>query len=377
MAAPIVHLRDIQTRPRIFTIWEKQRNKKEVHWFMEMFAETLGVFFYVYAGKLLIFLCTQAVMLTTLQVSVQLRVLLSQCTAYPEYQAIMQIGLAYSFGILFAIGVCGATSGGHFNPCITISFVVFKGFPPLKAVRYIFAQILGAYLACLVIYTEWRELLVQCEAILEQAGKLEALQFTPNGPAGIFGLYLPPGQTLPRVFLNEFVTDTLIGLILFAAVDPTNALVPPVMGSVLVALAYAVAIWGFATPGNQADAPVNDHRDIVALNSARDIGGRMLALTMWGREAAGGQYAAIAALTNIPATLFGAFLYEVFLTDSDRVVPPVSLEYGNTLANHRRLRKTAQKAHRQSRQSIIEFHSTMELQPPVAKHKPNEVQYAP
>ncbi|KAH0585137.1 hypothetical protein H2248_008396 [Termitomyces sp. 'cryptogamus'] len=346
MEAPVVHLRDIQTRSRIFTIWEKQRNKKEVHWFMEMFAETLGVFFYVYAG------------LSSVTGFVVGNILKQQLSS------MMQIGLAYSFGILFAIGVCGATSGGHFNPCITISFVVFRGFPPSKAARYIFAQILGAYLACLVIYTEWKVLLVDCEAILEQAGQLDALQFTPNGPAGIFGLYLLPGQTLPRVFLNEFVTDTLIGLVLFAAIDPTNALVPPVMASVLVALAYAVAIWGFATPG-------------IALNSARDIGGRMLALTIWGRKAAGGKYAAIAALTNIPATLLGAFLYEIFLTDSDRVVPPASLEYGNTLMNHRRLRKAQEKVRRQSRQSIIEFPpNTMEMQPPVAKeNKPNGVHY--
>lgn len=34
--------------------------------------------------------------------------------------------------------------------------------------------------------------------------------------------------------------------------------------------------------------------------------------------ASGGRYAAIAALTNIPATLFAAFLYEFFLSDSDR-----------------------------------------------------------
>lgn len=50
--------------------------------------------------------------------------------------AVFQIGFAYAFGILFAIGVCAATSGGHFNPCVTIAFTIFRGFPPLKAVRY-------------------------------------------------------------------------------------------------------------------------------------------------------------------------------------------------------------------------------------------------
>jgi hypothetical protein len=41
-------------------------------------------------------------------------------------------------------------------------------------------------------------------------------------------------------------------------------------------------------------------------------------MTIYGRAASGGNYAALAALTNIPAMLFAAFLYEVFFTDSDR-----------------------------------------------------------
>lgn len=39
---------------------------------------------------------------------------------------------------------------------------------------------------------------------------------------------------------------------------------------------------------------------------------------LWGLAAAGGPYAAIAALVNIPAIIFGAYMYEIFLTDSDR-----------------------------------------------------------
>lgn len=310
---------------------------------MEMFAESLGVFFYVYAG-----------------IGSVAGWVVGNIIQQPGLSSLLQIGFGYACGILFAIGVCGATSGGHFNPCITISYVVFRGFPPLKGLRYIFAQVVGAYVACLLVYSQWKVLIVQCEAILETAGNLQALQFTPNGPAGIFGLYLLPGQTLPRVFLNEFVTDTFLGLVIYAAIDPTNAMVPPVLSPFLVALAYATAIWSFATAG-------------VALNSARDIGGRMLAMTIWGREAAGGgKFAAIAALTNIPATLLGAFIYEVFLTDSDRVVPPASLEYGQVLANHRRLRKAQSEARRQSRQSIIEFQNAMELRTPVEENKHNK-----
>jgi hypothetical protein len=46
--------------------------------------------------------------------------------------------------------------------------------------------------------------------------------------------------------------------------------------------------------------------------------GRLAAITIWGLSASGGRYAALAALVNIPATLFGATLYEIFLTDTSR-----------------------------------------------------------
>lgn len=56
----------------------------------------------------------------------------------------------------------------------------------------------------------------------------------------------------------------------------------------------------------------------MAANSARDLGGRLAALTIWGLPAGGGRYAALAALTNIFATCFAIGLYELFLTDSSR-----------------------------------------------------------
>lgn len=72
--------------------------------------------------------------------------------------------------------------------------------------RYIAVQIAGAYVACLLIWIEWKELIDVAEGVLAAAGTLDATLFTPNGPAGCFALYLLPGQTLPRAFVAEFVT---------------------------------------------------------------------------------------------------------------------------------------------------------------------------
>lgn len=56
----------------------------------------------------------------------------------------------------------------------------------------------------------------------------------------------------------------------------------------------------------------------VAANSARDVGARLFALSIWGTQASGGTYAAIAALTNIPATILAALTYEFLHWDSSR-----------------------------------------------------------
>jgi hypothetical protein len=59
-------------------------------------------------------------------------------------------------------------------------------------------------------------------------------------------------------------------------------------------------------------------RDIVALNTARDVGGRLAAMAIWGTRANGGRYAAIAALTNIASTVLAYTFYEFILKDSSR-----------------------------------------------------------
>lgn len=61
----------------------------------------------------------------------------------------------------------------------------------------------------------------------------------------------------------------------------------------------------------------------VAANSARDVGARLMAMCIWGRQASGGNYAALSALTNIVSMLASAMFYEIFFTDSSRGTPPL------------------------------------------------------
>lgn len=304
-------LRNFMPRQGILASWEDIRNTKEVHWAMECFAEMLGVFIFVYLG-----------------VGSDAGWVIGNTLKIQGLSSLLQIGFAYSFGIFFAINVCAGTSGGHFNPCVTIAFCVFKKFPVLKTLRYIIAQILGGFIACLFVYNQWKVLIDESEALLMAAGSAEyaANQFTPNGLPGIFVPYLLPEQTLARGFMNEFVSCTVIALIIWSALDPTNYFVPPVMTPFVISFAYGVTIWGFGVPG-------------VALNAARDMGGRLMAITIWGIPAGGGAYAAIAGLTSIPATLLAACIYEFLLVDSDRAISGSHMDYINHNMKHGRVQK--------------------------------------
>ncbi|KDR76189.1 hypothetical protein GALMADRAFT_464632 [Galerina marginata CBS 339.88] len=307
MSVPLVYLRDVQKRAGIFTVWEKQRHSKTVHWAIECFAEAMGVFLYVYFG-----------------LGSQVAWVFGNIAAEAGLASIFQIGFAYCFGIVFAITVCGSTSGGHFSPAVTITMVILRGFPKAKAARYIVAQILGGYIACLVVYYQWKSFLDLAEAGLKAKGVFDAVMFTPNGVAGAFANFKLADQSMGRAFMNEFVNCTMLGIIIWAAIDPSNILIAPVMSPFIVAFGYAAAIWGYSVPS-------------ISLNAARDLGGRLAALTIWGMDAKGDGFSAISSLVNIPATVFAAVLYEIFFTDSDRVIDASHLDYIRVHANHARL----------------------------------------
>lgn len=90
--------------------------------------------------------------------------------------------------------------------------------------RYIIAQLIGGYIAFMLIYVQYKDLIAVsnlrsgCIGMLIAVGQTvttalkaagpgvyESVMFTPQGPAGAFALYVAKGSNLSRVFLNEFV----------------------------------------------------------------------------------------------------------------------------------------------------------------------------
>lgn len=174
-------------------------------WLRECMAEATGVFFFVFPG-------IASIAGFTLNAS--------SAVGVTAFSSLFQIGWAFAVGISFAIITCASTSGGHFNPAITIALALWQGFPWKKVPYFIFSQIFGAFMAgMLLMGMYWPQIQAMNEEYIAAGKPLIA-----NGaPASILCSFPNPDQTnLGYVFLIEFFVDTFIGIVIWACLDPAN-----------------------------------------------------------------------------------------------------------------------------------------------------------
>jgi aquaporin Z len=65
--------------------------------------------------------------------------------------ALLTVPFAFGLGLMAAIAIGGGTSGGHFNPAVTLAALFDGRLGPVAAVGYVIAQIIGALAASLAI----------------------------------------------------------------------------------------------------------------------------------------------------------------------------------------------------------------------------------
>ncbi|KAM0748884.1 aquaporin-like protein [Meredithblackwellia eburnea MCA 4105] len=269
-------------------VWLQNWEDKRPRLLVEMFAETLGVFIYCLFG-----------------VGASATLFITTVGKVANFGSLLTIGFSYGIGIIMAIVICGPASGGHLSPCYTIAFWLFKGFPAKKVPFYIISQIFGGFLGIIAVYGVYRQ---QFDAITEEfmAGGLSAQIHTPNGPAGVLALFTNAGQDLKYVFAVEFLCNLILSIAVFSVLDTSNLFVSFASAPALIGIAYMAIIWSFAS-------------DSIALNAARDVGGRIACSAAgYGSKCWPGTYGALSSLTNILATLCGAMIQTVLISDSAR-----------------------------------------------------------
>jgi glycerol uptake facilitator protein len=197
-------------------------------------------------------------------------------TLFGAYTGILQIGIAWGFGVMLAIYLTRHLSCAHLNPAVSISMVVSKRMAARKLPVYLTAQFLGAFLAGWAIF-------------LLFAPSIEAYESTHGIVRGsaesvvtakMFGeYYMQPGGTavvsMPLAIVAEAFGTFLLVLLIFALTEgcnigrPSDKMTPVFIGLTVTSIICLIA------PLTQA-----------GLNPARDFSPRLVAWFMgWGNAA--------------------------------------------------------------------------------------------
>ena len=139
------------------------------------------------------------------------------------------IGLVHAFALMMLVAALGGTSGGHFNPAVTVTLTALRKISPPDAVIYILLQLAGGVAGALVV-----------RAILKDEGN--AAHY--GAPA------VNPATTDFGGFMSELLgTFALLFAIMAAAVNPRapRAVAPWVIGA---ALGLALMVFGPVTGGS-------------------------------------------------------------------------------------------------------------------------------
>jgi len=151
-----------------------------------------------------------------------------------ETRALGHVGVAITFGLVIMVMIyaLGHVSGAHFNPAVTIAFVLSRHFPLSRAVLYLAAQFSGAIVAA-------------------------ALLRASLGDVADVGATLPAGSD-GQSFLWEAVLTFFLMLVIMAVATDTRS----------VGEAAAIAIGGTVGLDAMFGGPVSG----ASMNPARSLG---------------------------------------------------------------------------------------------------------
>ncbi|KAM8757448.1 aquaporin-7 [Acanthopagrus schlegelii] len=214
--------------------------------------------------------------------------------AFGEY---ISINLGFGLGVALGVHVGGQVSGAHMNAAVSFTMCAYGRLAWKMLPLYIFAQLLGSFLAAGTIYA------VYYEAIYDYCGG----NLTVTGvkaTAGIFATYPAPYLTLLAGFIDQVFGTAMLLLCLTALSDQRNK--PAAAGSEPVAVGLLVLLIGISLGSNSG----------YAINPTRDIAPRVFtAIAGWGTDVfrAGNGWWWVPLVAPPIGGVLGAGIYKVFV----------------------------------------------------------------
>ena len=203
------------------------------------------------------------------------------------------INFAWGFGVVMGIYVAGGISGAHINPAVTVALALRRGFPWAKVGPYIAAQMLGAFIAALLIRWNFYEWFDQVDP-----GKTYATQ-------GVYSTSPGPGMSVLGGLRSEIIGTMMLVMLVLAITDARNN--APLANMAPFIIGLAVVVIGMSLGALSG----------YAINPARDFGPRLASwVTGWStamRSAAGHQgdvYFWVPIVGPLIGGAIGAYLYD-------------------------------------------------------------------
>jgi glycerol uptake facilitator protein len=203
------------------------------------------------------------------------------------------VNFAWGFGVVMGVYVAGGVSGAHINPAVTVSLALRRGFPWAKVGPYIVAQLLGAFVAALLIRWNFYEWFNQVDP-----GKTFATQ-------GVYSTSPGPGMSILGGLRSEIIGTAVLVMLVLAITDARNTapganLAPWIIGFAVVAIGMSLgALSGYA------------------INPARDFGPRLASwVTGWStamQAPNGDLYFWVPIVGPVLGGLGGAGLYQLLI----------------------------------------------------------------
>ncbi|KAM6927704.1 aquaporin-7 [Xenentodon cancila] len=165
----------------------------------------------------------------------------------------LSINLGFGLGVAMGAHVGGKVSGAHMNGAVSFTMCVFGRLAWKMLPLYIFAQLLGSFLAAGTIYAVYYEAIHDfCGGNLTVTGA--------KATAGIFATYPAPYLSLMAGFIDQVFGTAMLLLCLMALSDQKNK--PAAVGCEPVAVGLLVILIGISL-GSNSGYPINPTRDIA------------------------------------------------------------------------------------------------------------------
>src|SRR3954469_25621686 len=206
------------------------------------------------------------------------------------------IAWAWGLGVVMGVYVAARISGAHLNPAVTLALAVFRGFSWGKTLPYMLAQLLGAFVAALLVRWNYSEVIAAVDPnhTIDTQGIFSTLPGNGALPVGTWG-----------AFRDQIIGTAILLFLILAITDlrsssPGANLAPFIIGLIVVAIGMA---WG-------TDAG-------YAINPARDLGPRLASfVTGYGsawRDQYGNFYFWVPIIGPLIGGVLGAGLYDVLI----------------------------------------------------------------